>query len=117
MTTILFGWLLGGILNGVPGAEGFGDGPGLGDATAWRVRRLSVEDFSQGSQSVIVEMVGHRFEIGKGRARIAIHAMVRQHKGAKEPTPDGALMIGAVPIPDISTILSHILRIVRSQAA
>ncbi len=43
-------------LNDMPGAEDFGDGPGLGDATLRGKRRLSVKDFSQSSQSVIVEI-------------------------------------------------------------
>lgn len=67
----------------MPGAEDFGDGPGLGDASLRGEGRLSIKDFSQGSQSVIVELVGHRFEIGQRHAAIAVHSMVRERKGAE----------------------------------
>ncbi|MDT3778092.1 hypothetical protein PJI16_11045 [Nitrospira sp. MA-1] len=40
----------------MPGAEDFGDGPGLGDATLRGERWLSVKDFSQRSQGGILEI-------------------------------------------------------------
>ena len=105
-------WLVGdGRLNGVPGAEDFGDRPGLGDASAWGERRLAVKDFSQRAKSVIVEMMSHRSKIRQSRFGMAIHAMVGERERTEEPAPDGALMIGAIPLPDISFILSYILGI------
>lgn len=104
-------------LKDVPGAEDFGDGPGLGDASTRGMWRLAVKDFSERADSVLVELMGHGFQIREGRTGIAVHAVMCQYEGANEPSPHRALMIGPVSLPHISAIVSDILRIFRSQAA
>lgn len=82
--SVLCCWLLGGAsVKDMPGAEDFGDGPGLGDAPLRGERRLSIKDFSQGTQAVIVEMVGYRIEIGQRHFSVVIHPIVRQHEGTE----------------------------------
>lgn len=64
----------------MPGAEDFGDGPGLGDASTGDEGRLSVKDFSQSAHSIVVEVMGDRVEIGKGCMGTAMDPIVCQHE-------------------------------------
>ena len=74
---VLLDW---GRLKDMPGAEDFGDGPGLGDATLRGKRWLSVKNFAEGSQAVIIEMMSHRRKIRQCSFGIVIDPKMCQHE-------------------------------------
>src|ERR1019366_7212903 len=46
-----------------------------------------------------------------------MHTIVRQRKRAEQPTPYRALVIGAVTMPGIALVLTHVSRILHAEAA
>ena len=101
----------------VPGVQEFGDAPGLGCAAARGERWIPVKDFADAANAVIGQVVHEWLEIGEGQLRILVNAQVSLDKGAKQPTPGSALMIGTIPFVTVAAINADVFRIVRGKAA
>src|SRR5688500_18762537 len=86
----------------------FRHAPGLGDATPGLERLLGIEDLADrpdaGLPEVLVEAVHHRpgFVAALGK-----RLEPGVHERAEEPGPDGALVVGAVPGPEVAVVRSE----------
>src|SRR5579863_7423382 len=60
------------------------------------VRRIGVEEFGEGADTVGRGELGERLEEGQGGGTVLIYAVMGQGEGAEEPCPDSALMVGGV---------------------
>jgi hypothetical protein len=84
--------------------QGFGNRPGLGEATPWMVRRLGIEYFRNLSETGLLQV---RFETGKKAAGLGSCGSIlteRFHPGrdkrSEQEGPDRSLMVGTVSLPD-----------------
>ena len=88
----------------MPGAQPFGDRPGLGGAAARYERGITVEDFADGAQTRFGQVIEHRQQERAGCFGVAKRAVMREREGAEQPTPDGALVIGAVTAAHVAAV-------------
>src|SRR5438874_13647563 len=65
-------------LQSPPRLDDASDGPGLGGRTAREVRRLGFEDFADGSEPGIEQVIPHGAETLQRQIGIAAHAVFRQ---------------------------------------
>src|SRR5271170_8338136 len=79
-----------------PGFEHAGDGPGLRRATAWGMRRVAVEDLADLTEAGIGQMVADGLQKPLCRRGVAVDSIMRERPGTKQPSPDGALVVGAI---------------------
>src|SRR5215831_14344486 len=87
-----------------PRLDHAGDRPGLGRRADRRVRRLCSEDFADGSEPGIEQVIAHRGEALHRQIGVAMHAVFGQRVMAEQPRPYGALMVSAVTMADIAGI-------------
>src|SRR5260370_28953724 len=92
-------------LHSQPRLDHASDGPGLGGRTAREVRRLGFEDFADGAEPGIEQVIPHGAETVQRHIGIAVHAEFRQRVMAEQPGPDRPLMIGAVAVPRVASIM------------
>ena len=95
----------------VPGTQEFGHAPGLGDAAAWSERWLAVEDLADAAHAVVSQMAEKRLQEGTRPLAVAVDPQMRRHERADQPGPDGALVIGRIPLPLVAAVAAEISRI------
>src|SRR6516162_2494981 len=98
-----------------PGFENAGDRPSLGGTADRPMRRGAVEDLAHIAEAGIGEMVSHRLQSGDRRVGVAMRAMLGETIVAKQPSPDGALVVAAVSRPDVAGIVRMERRMLRRQ--
>src|SRR3984893_16059431 len=86
-------------LQSPPRLDDTSNGPGLGGRAAREVRRLCLEDFADGSEPGIEQVIPHDAEGLQRQIGIAGDAVFRQRVMAEQPGPCRPLMIGAVAVP------------------
>ena len=91
---------------GAPCSQYFRDRPGLCDTSAGSEGRVTIENFAERAQAVRVDLASQRFQKTGGGRAIPIHAQMRQNEWTEQPTPHGALMIGAVTLSNVAAIVS-----------
>ena len=101
----------------MPCANNFRDRPGLGDATAWSERGVSIEDFVEGAEAARVNLTSQGLQETQCRLAVFVNAKVRQRKGAKQPAPSGALMIGGIAIAGAAAVVPRIAGFTGRQTA
>src|SRR6266851_9123566 len=72
-------------------------------------RRVSVEDFTQCTETGGRNLVPHRFEKTARYFRVLVNAQMGEDKRADQPTPNSALMIDAVAMLRRSAVVPVIL--------
>src|SRR5262245_54072310 len=82
----------------MPGPQGLGDAPRLGDTPSRRVGWIAVEDLGDRAEPVLPEVVSHWSEQVASTDRIVEDAPPRERQRAQQPAPDHALMVGAVAL-------------------
>src|SRR4051812_38186139 len=65
-------------LQSPPCLDDASDGPGLGGRTARQVGRLCFEDFADGAEPGVAQVITHGAETLQRQSRIAVHAVFRQ---------------------------------------
>src|ERR1700740_527037 len=100
---------------GSPRAQHFTDGPGLRDAAPRMERRVSVEDFTQRTETGGRDLFRHRFEKTTCHFRVLVNAQMGQDKWADQPTPNGALVIDAVAMLRRSAVVPVIIGALHGQ--
>jgi hypothetical protein len=101
----------------MPSAKNFRYGPRLRNATARSERGISVEDFPKRAESVGTDKLTQRFEETQGCVAVVVNAKMREGKRPEEPTPDGTLMIGSVPLARPTAVVALVSGLARSEAA
>ena len=76
------------------------------------MRRITTKDFADGADAVLVEVVGISEQIGTRGGFVTVHAQVGFDKGADEPAPDRALMIGRVTQKEIASKRALIVQVI-----
>lgn len=92
----------------MPGAEDFGDGPGLRDAAAGRKGSITVKNFAERAEAARINLAAERLEETQRRFAVVVDAVVCEREGAQEPAPDGALMISGVAIAGAAAVMAGI---------
>ena len=72
-------------------------------------RRVSVEDFTQRTETGGRDLFLHRFEKTPCHFRILVNAQMGEDKRANKPTPDSSLMIDAVAMLGRSAVVPVVL--------
>src|SRR5215813_15605071 len=97
--------------------QDFGDAPGLSEASAGQMRRVTLEDLSYLTNATITEMIGQAGkELISALANFrcgAMHANIRGEKRPKQPGPYRALVVGSIAAELVATILAKIARVGR----
>ena len=92
-------------------------GPRLGDAATRGKGWIAVKDLAEAAQAVRSPLPQQRVQKGPGGRRVAVYAQVSARKGADQPAPDGALVVGGVARATVAAIVADVGRIVGSEAA
>src|SRR5262245_6282157 len=100
----------------VEAAQHFRYAPGLGNTSSCSIRSFGVEDLADrpdaGFRQVLLEPVQ---ELTCALAVLRIGLQPGVHEGANQPRPDGTLVIGRVPRPEIPVVLRLVIAMSRGE--
>ena len=90
-------------------AQNFRNTPGLCHATSRSERSLCIEYFTDRPHSIFIEVFLKAAQERLKRSDIVrISAMPCVAEGANQPSPDGSLMVGCIPCPEIAIVLCFV---------
>ena len=89
----------------------------MGDATSRRKWWVAIEDLTDASKSVNVQVVRERLKKLGSLRRIVVHTEMGQSEWSEQPAPNGALVVCAVPLERRSTIVAAVGRIIWRETA
>src|SRR5688572_5014595 len=88
-----------------PAAQGFGDAPGLGDAAAGGVGLAGVEDFADGADARLAEVIDETLQqFASAGEIVGMQLEPGVDVRPDQPAPNRSLMIGGVAGPQIAAV-------------
>src|SRR4029434_2246837 len=99
-----------------PAPQHFGHAPSLCDAAPGRKRLFSIEDLADGANTGFAKMCLKAMQAAPGPS-VVVWIDLKQgvNKGAYEPGPDSALVIGCVASAQVAIVACLVLGMIRRQ--
>src|SRR6516165_5780836 len=108
---------LGALLQHTPGVQRTADGPGLRGRAAGMMRRISVEDLSNGAHRLVLQRVPYRLQQSLRCRSVAADATGSEAEGSQQPGPDRPLMIAAIALPNAAAVARPVSGVAGRQRA
>ena len=89
----------------------------LGHTAPRTMRRIAVKHFAERPHAGAAQVFSQRLKKLAGLLPLVAHRQERIYERTKQPRPDGSLVIGAIPLPDIPLISAHVAGISGVEAA